>query len=307
MKRNIIFFSLISIIAIVLIAIQGCKKNDTDNNKPPTCNITSPISGQEIIKGETIIISATAGDADGTITEVQFYINGSQVGSVANKPYNYEWNTSDVTIGGHTLKVTCIDNNNASASDQIEVIVNEAPITITDARDGQQYTIVEIGDQTWFSKNLNYESADSWWYEDKESYGEIYGRLYTWESAKTACPDGWRLPSDDDWKVLEMQLGMSESIANEELWRGTDEGSKLKSTIGWDLDGNGTNSSGFNALPGGFYGLEYTSVGEIAGFWSSTERSNAAAWERGLDSNTDQVFRFDPPKSFRLSVRCIKE
>jgi uncharacterized protein (TIGR02145 family) len=115
------------------------------------------------------------------------------------------------------------------------------------------------------------------------------------------------LPSDDDWKVLEMQLGMSESEANsDELWRGTSEGDKMKSTSGWNNNGNGTNSSGFNGLPGGYYGTAYNSIGDVASFWTSSEKSNTTAWERGLDSNSSKVFRFDPPKTFRLSVRCIK-
>ena len=276
-------------------------------NQLPICSITSPLPSQQITTGETITISAVATDTDGTISEVQFFVDDIKVGTVTSSPYNYEWNTSGESLGNHILKATCFDNNNISASDQIEVGIIEEPITMTDTRDGQKYTIVEIGNQTWFAKNLNYETGDSWWYDDSESNGEVYGRLYTWDSAQIACPEGWRLPSDDDWKVLEMQLGMSESEANsDELWRGTNEGDKMKSTSGWNNNGNGTNSSGFNGLPGGFYATNYASIGDVAGFWTSSEKSNTSAWERGLDSNNSKVFRFDPPKSSRFSVRCIK-
>jgi|ETNmetMinimDraft_26_1059896.scaffolds.fasta_scaffold05594_3 uncharacterized protein (TIGR02145 family) len=306
-KKKLILINLISLIAVVSLVFQGCKKDEEEKiNQLPTCEISTPVSAQEITKGEIVTISAVAADTDGVISEVQFYVDDVKVGTLVGSPYNYEWNTSDETLGNHILKVTCFDNDNASASDQIDVVIVEEAITITDARDGRKYNIVDIGNQTWFAENLNYETGNSWWYNDSESNGEIYGRLYSWDTAQIACPEGWRLPSDDDWKVLEMQLGMSEAVANEESWRGTNEGDKMKSISGWNNNGNGSNSSGFNGLPGGFYGLSYNSIGDVAGFWTSTEKSNTAAWERGLDSNSSKVFRFDPPKTFRLSVRCIK-
>jgi len=306
MKNKLILICLISLIAFTSLVFQGCKKDEEKNNQLPTCKISNPASAQVITKGETVTISAVATDTDGVISEVQFYVDDVKIGIVVGAPYNFEWNTSGESLGNHILKATCVDNDNASVSDQIDVTIVEAAITITDARDGRKYKIVEIGNQTWFAENLNYETGNSWWYNDSESNGEIYGRLYSWESAQVACPEGWSLPSDDDWKVLEMQLGMSEAIANEESWRGTNEGDKMKSISGWNNNGNGSNSSGFNGLPGGFYGLSYNSIGEVAGYWTSTEKSNTAAWERGLDSNSSKVFRFDPPKTFRLSVRCIK-
>jgi uncharacterized protein (TIGR02145 family) len=309
MKKRLILINLISLIAIVLVVFQGCKKDEKEPiNQPPTCSISSPISAQQITKGETVTISVIATDTDGVISEVQFYVDDVKVGTVVSSPYNFEWNTSDESIGNHILKATCFDNDNASASDQIDVVVFEEAITITDTRDGQKYIIVEIGNQTWFAENLNYETADSWWYDDSESNGEIYGRLYTWDAAQIACPEGWKLPSDDDWKVIEMQLGMSEADANEELYRGTNEGDKMKSISGWNNNGNGTNSSEFNVLPGGYYGTGYSSIGDIAGLWTSSESSNShnSAWERGLDSNSSKVLRFDPSKTFRLSVRCLK-
>ena len=122
--------------------------------------------------------------------------------------------------------------------------------TVTDPRDDQTYSIVTIGSQTWFAENLNYETPDSWWYDNSSANGDVSGRLYTWNAAVTACPGGWRLSHDDDWKTLEMLLGMSQSEADKTEQRGTDEGKKLKSTSGWSSSGNGTDEVGFSALPG---------------------------------------------------------
>jgi len=180
--------------------------------------------------------------------------------------------------------------------------------TFTDTRDGQRYKWVRIGKQIWMAENLNYSTKDSWCYINKQINCDKYGRLYNWEAAKKACPVGWHLPSDDEWKQLEMTLGMSQSEANKTAYRGTNEGKKMKSIIGWNKNGNGTNSSGFNALPGGyrnssgsFYGL-----GNYGGWWSSTEYSGTGAWYRSLFYNNGQVYRYYNLKTIGFSVRCLK-
>ena len=306
MGKRILAINFFGLMVIVLLVFQSCKKDDTPENKLPTCSISSPVANQEITKGETITISVTATDTDGTITEVQFFVDDVNVATVVSPPYNFEWNTNSESDGSHTLKATCKDNNNGTASDEITVVVVEEGITITDPRDGQKYFIVDIGTQTWFAENLNFETADSWWYDDSEANGEIYGRLYTWDAAQDACPEGWSLPSDDDWKTLEMGLGMSQEVADEDLWRGT-QGDKMKSTSGWNENGNGTNSSGFNGLPGGYYSDSYSLMGDNSNWWTSSEVSSNLAWQRGLNNLNSKILRFDPSKNFRLSVRCIKD
>jgi len=180
--------------------------------------------------------------------------------------------------------------------------------TFTDPRDGQSYNTIEIGSQTWFAENLNYETTNSWWYDNSSANGDVYGRLYTWDAALTACPSGWILPSDDEWKTLEMQLGMSQSQANATGWRGTDEGKKLKSTSGWYNNGNGTNSSGFSALPGGYRNHDgsFDDVEKYAYFWSSTELG-AHAWDRILYYYDAEVYRYNDDQGYGFSVRCVKD
>jgi len=91
-------------------------------------------------------------------------------------------------------------------------------------------------------------------------------------AAKEACPDGWHLPSDEEWKKLELHIGLSPSEVDKYNFRGTDEGQKLKSTTGWALNGNGNNETLFTALPGGMFyeinGIEYI-FGDINayGYW----------------------------------------
>ncbi|MFC2118078.1 FISUMP domain-containing protein [Bacteroidota bacterium] len=189
-----------------------------------------------------------------------------------------------------------------------------------DYRDGNCYKCVTIGTQTWMAENLNFSSINSWCYityfEDVPNC-DIYGRLYDRESANIACPDGWHLPSDDEWKTLELYLGMDELELDSLGYRNSGlVGKKLKSISGWRNDINGNNSSGFNALPGGSLGntsfndsyMDYSGIGVSSSFWSSSD-----AWCRGLTSyqitnplNNDGVFRGHPRRNSGLSVRCIQ-
>ncbi len=174
---------------------------------------------------------------------------------------------------------------------------------------GQTYQVVQIGNQIWMAENLNYETTNSWWYDNQESNGNIYGRLYTWDDANSACPSGWHLPSDNEWKTLEMELGMSQSDADAEGWRGTNEGYKLKSTTGWYNSGNGNDESKFTALPGGIrnYGSgSFYYIKNNANWWCASIYDEANAWLRVLSYNNSESGRGYDSKNNGNSIRCIR-
>jgi uncharacterized protein (TIGR02145 family) len=123
------------------------------------------------------------------------------------------------------------------------------------------------------------------------------------------CPTGWHVPTDDDFKTMEMFLGMTTEQANGTGDRGIDQGTQLKNTTGWDNNGNGTNTSGFSALPGGFrYRLDgsFFNEGELSYWWSSSESSSTHALYRRLDYNLPTVFREAAYKTAGKYVRCVK-
>ena len=214
--------------------------------------------------------------------------------------------------------------------------------------DGYTYSVVQIGDQCWFAETLRttvYGNGDaipagltdSEWGSTASGatavYGEDdgcsnyspdidacdeaqsleeYGRLYNWyavDDARGLCPSGWHVPTDEEWMVLEMELGMSESEANGTGWRGTDEGTQLKSIYGWYGGGNGTDVFGFSALPGGYrYGTNgnFDYAGN-RGYWWSSSPSGGNAWYRLLSNFYPDIFRYfnDPRTGF--SVRCLRD
>jgi len=203
-----------------------------------------------------------------------------------------------------------------------------------DTRDSIVYKTVKIGNQCWMAENLAYlpkvssslsgSSISPYYYvygyqgnsvsaaKATENYS-TYGVLYNWPAALEACPAGWHLPSDDEWKELEMFLGMSKSEAESEGYRRTDEeGGKLKEngTAHWDSPNTGANNeSGFTALPGGyrFYDDSFYNIGGIGSWWSSTENGTSFAMNREVLYNMKAVARFSFLKTAGFSVRCIRD
>jgi uncharacterized protein (TIGR02145 family) len=178
------------------------------------------------------------------------------------------------------------------------------PNSFKDSRDGKTYKKVTIGSQTWMTENLNFAAEGSKCYDNKPENCEKYGRLYDWETAMKACPSGWHLPSNDEYEVLVNAVGGDEVA-----------GKKLKSSSGWENDGNGTDEYGFSALPGGDGPSDgsFYRVGIYGGWWSASEdefkdgdySDNAYLRLMGYDSeraNLSSNFELD-----LYSVRCLQD
>jgi uncharacterized protein (TIGR02145 family) len=192
--------------------------------------------------------------------------------------------------------------------------------SLTDPRDGNVYPTITIGSQVWMGENLRYVSSGSWLNPTNPS--NTYGRLYSWSAVMSAastsasnpsgiqgvCPNGWHLPSDIEWSILEIELGLSLSDTSSSGDRGT-HGSSMRSITGWSTSGNGTNSSNFNAFPAGIYNAgNFVNVGSNAAFWSSTEDDNFYAFSRIMNSGRAGVNRSPlTDKNFGLSCRCVQD
>ncbi len=228
-------------------------------------------------------------------------------------PYDYSWSDGsdqedlfNLVTGSYVLVVT------DQQSQKAEITVDVADL-IADI-DGNKYAYINIGGQIWMRENLRVihdpggQPVVSYVYNDDTNYVTLYGRLYTWEiamnhstveQAQGICPSGWHVPSDDEYKTLEMFLGMTQEEADmENTWRGDSVGTRLivGGTSGYDAQLSGRRSSNGVYSLGGIF--EY--------MWTSTEYFDCA-WRRCLDINSHLCGRWNTfPKSYAFSVRCIK-
>ena len=247
-----------------------------------------------------------------------------------------------------TIDTDCADVDNNGSTNILDItylisfLYKDGPgplcgetATMTDI-DGYVYQTVKIGDQWWMMENLkvtHYRNGDpiphvtdgSTWsglstgayceYDNNPANPATYGRLYNWyavDDSRNIAPEGWHVPTDEDWQQLEMYLGMSSSEVEGIGLRGTDEGGKLKEagTVHWNLPNEGaTNESGFMALPGGYrdYSAVYFKMGDDGEFWSSTGWSSVTAFNRILRYDEQLIGRINIDKKSGYSVRCIRD
>jgi|GEM_PF-1278901 len=172
-------------------------------------------------------------------------------------------------------------------------------MNIVDPRDGQIYRAVKIGNDTWMAQNLNFKTEKSKCYDNKERNCAKYGRLYEWAEAKKACPTGWHLPSNSEWRVLISYVG-GEVAA----------GTKLRATSGWKTGGDlkqGTDDFGFSALPCGRSvdgSFDDHNINNKGNWWSSRESYNSA-YSHGISHM--MAVQHTNYKSHFLSVRCVQD
>jgi uncharacterized protein (TIGR02145 family) len=174
---------------------------------------------------------------------------------------------------------------------------DSAASEFTDPRDGQVYPTVEIGGMTWFASNLNWATPESYCYDDEESNCEVYGRLYRWEHALSACPPGSHLSSELEWQSLERAVGLPDVEIRQRRNRGTVEGARLKhgGDTGFDVE-----YAGWRRYEDG----SFSALGENVAYWTSTETDLAHAQHRDVDVGDDMIWRSPVVKHYALSVRC---
>jgi len=184
--------------------------------------------------------------------------------------------------------------------------------TFSDGRDGKNYRWVKIGAQIWMAKNLNYNASGSKCYKNKSANCDKYGRFYDWNMANAVCPDGWHLPSNEEWDALYRYA--DGTSGTESPYKSKTAGKYLKAKSGWNWDdmngksGNGTDNYGFAALPGGhgYSAGNFDWAGYYGNWWSASERNAYQAYYRYMYFRTEYAFwhHFNKKIDF-FSVRCL--
>ena len=160
----------------------------------------------------------------------------------------------------------------------------------------KKYKTVKIGSQTWMAENLNLRTKNSWCYENKSEFCTKYGRLYSWEDSKSACPIGWRLPRNEDFENLFSTIGDNMQAET-----------KLKSKNDWEDFSYGQDIYGFSVLPAGIRkedGL-YEDKGYRASFWTSTINNYSIVITYEWDYSTASIGFATINEGH--SIRCIKD
>ncbi|MCQ2055115.1 MAG: hypothetical protein MJY82_07485 [Fibrobacter sp.] len=197
---------------------------------------------------------------------------------------------------------------------------------LEDARDKQNiqvYKTVKICNdetscQTWMAENLNYDSGEQSWCGggrgETEGDCSVYGRLYTWNAAKNACPEGWHLPSEIEWTSL-LTYSSTEVTYDVSISKNTyvGAGMALKSNSGWNEDGNGDDAYGFSVLPAGYRGplVLFAGVRDNATFWTvdqtfSTYDAYYVLFKKDADDVSTSTISSES-KNYGYSVRCIQD
>jgi uncharacterized protein (TIGR02145 family) len=286
--------------AFFIIILTGLYQHCTDQTEQ---NISELLS----IKLIAHDVSAFQG-ADGSI-EIEI------TGGIS--PYRYNWSNGETTkdidgLSAGTYSVIVNDAVDSTAAGSVK-INQPIPENILVDTEGNFYTTVVIGNQTWMQQNLRVTvtpdsiPVTSYVYDNDPEKAATYGRLYTWdvlmngstqESAQGLCPVGWHVPSDPEWKNLEMELGMTRTEADiSNSWRGSGIGTSLRKG----------GASGYEALYSGRYIGFFDLLEQYEYIWTSTE-SGQNAWRRCLSSGSSLVGRYNTfPKTYAFSVRCVKD
>ncbi len=241
--------------------------------------------------------------------------------------------TSSSSESSSSAKSSSSSKNEKSSSSSVQVFFEPSTVVMgemTDTRHGQNKKTVTIGTHTFMAEKLNFETENSYCYNDSAEYCAKYGRLYTWAAAmdsagiwstngkgcgyrhdwtdrtncsptyplRGVCPEGWLLPSGTELHALFAAVGGKSTV-----------GKVLKSTSGWYDDGNGTDAYAFSALPAGYrnYDGSYHDEGKYALFWSSGALDNTRAYGMRLYYGKELVFVYDIVNAIGLSVRCLKD
>jgi uncharacterized protein (TIGR02145 family) len=313
---------MIACMVTMILLFGGCGRNnpagssDNPGNKAPV--ITSQPLNQSVIVGATASFSVSA---TGTGLVYQWWKDSADIDSATSSGYTTPLTT--MADSGATFWCVVSNADGTVSSDSAMLFVN-APGTITDM-DGNVYTEVIIGAQTWMVENLKttkYNDGTSiplvtgntawgnlttpaycWYDNDVAANKNTYGTLYNWYAVNTGklAPIGWHVASDAEWNTLITDLGGIDSA-----------GGKLKETdtTHWVSPNMGaTNETGFSALPGGYriFNGTYDYLGYGGYWWSATPINVTESWVRSMYNGNTRVFTSGKYNNYGYSVRCVRD
>jgi uncharacterized protein (TIGR02145 family) len=331
-KRIQNYIPVIMMTGILVTLATGCKKDDENNNvkdpvqKPELETIALSGISENAVSYVGLIISN--GGAEITACGICWGTDPNPTIDDNNSTAGTGTSSFSGTIGGLTAGesyyVRVYATNSAGTGYSNEQSFSTLAETVTDI-DGNVYHTVTIGTQVWMAENLrttkyrdgtpirNVSDNGSWFginyygaycdYNNDQDKGQSYGHLYNWYAAsdsRNIAPEGWHVPSDDDFLILANYLG---GINN--------AGGKLKEAgyAHWLSPNSGaTNETGFNAIPGGARNpAGFILMGEKSGWWTTSESNEGEAYIRYVAYYNPALTSKILSKLFGNSIRCVKD
>lgn len=308
-------------LALLIICSISCTQEELETFIPSTPNLITPLENEVDVNLAPLFSweSSTDNFGDDNLITYDVYIgldDNPQVliseGQSSTSLNAYPNNVIGLSTGHiYYWKVVAKDSNGNEnyLSPVWSFTITEFPLVTIE---GETYFTTKIGNNRWLTKNLNASDhliGNSSCYDDETFNCSAYGRLYDWNAAVNIAEQipGWHLPTDDEWKDLELAVGMGEDVIHNYGWRGTDEGTKLL------IGGN----SGFGARLGGFYevsnGIAHSrNLGNTARFWTASQYLNNPPFGRRLNhlplpDYISGVYRSHFFDNLRFSVRLVKD
>jgi uncharacterized protein (TIGR02145 family) len=325
-----------AVMYFAMLMLNACNKD-----KDETPQVSVPSVTTKTVSTITATSASTGGyissDGGSTVTERGVCYSITENPSVASDVFVEGGGTGNFTCDltgllpqtPYYVKAYAINSAGIAYGSQVSFTTLQVPFNCGDAvsYEGQDYSTVLIGNQCWFRENLNAgtmldgsinqsdnNAIEKYCYNNEPSKCVVYGGLYQWnelmkytttDGTQGICPEGWHIPTHDQWNTLVDYLGGS-----------LEAGARLKDSgvTYWQSPNTGaTNSSGFTGLPGGWQlGLDksFNSLGEDADFWTSSlddYYGTTSPWARHLYYDNTYC---DPSVSYRdnaFSVRCLKD
>lgn len=335
------------LLAVAVLAVISCKKDDEEELLPSLEGVVVFHAPDFIEPGQTLTMTPKGAEhpedegvgyywkvTPGNVTDTVRFQNGlGPDGKPSDGTFTYTFPDSLAT---YTVMCYAYASGYSGLSGKqvvttvkggIDGSITGAGISLTDDHitvDGINYYYEKIGELEWFRNNLLTGKGGAA-YANVEVMADVLGRFYCHDDALVACPEGWRLPTEDDWISLASALG-SETAQYDVI---PDVASKLMVEVYfngrqmweyWPEVGDKTNSSRMSVIPAGFANLgvrgadgtyrdvESSGVYEYAAFWTADKAEDGMAYYRYLICDQpDMMISKGDPKAFGANVRCVRD
>ena len=307
MKSPVHRYPYLLLMGLFFLGLVSCDY-ETGEGEHPNHYLLFPNNGETLVQGKTYRIAWT--DDRSISMRIRLLKSDTihlRISENAPNTGEFEWTIPDSLKVGYGYSVRVLSNDDDfsyyESEKSFKILKSSDTASFRDPRDGQLYKIVRLSGRWWMARNFNYDTVGSYCYNNENGNCERHGRLYTINAAKNACPPGWHLPTDNEWKTLEAYLGIPNLEINSTGIRGINAGDLLKDPQG----------VGFHALYSGSlytrYYPRYSSINQSAYFWTSTSGSNASRyWIRTLTLTSKGIERSETSAPYyAFSVRYIRD